>query len=221
MTNTDNKRIYEIGMNGLGVMVRNFSLNMADHDSPVAGYDKDVSKVDTLRMELKDRDIEGAENIHEFIALLRKTRAIMMLVPAGALVDSVIKDLMEHLQPGDLIIDAGTSYFKDTFLRAHRMEEKSIHFIGVGISGGEEGARHGPSIMPGGLDESYERVRPIFESAAAIVNNILCVTYLGPGSAGHFVKMVQDKLIEHKQYIVKHGQNMPEIRYWKWGLTYE
>jgi len=192
MTNTDIKKLCEIGMIGLGVMGRNFLLNIADHGFPVAGYDKDGSKVDTLRQESKNRDIQVVDNINEFIALLRKPRAIMMLVPAGAPVDSVIKDLTEHLQPGDLIIDAGNSYFKDTNLRAHKLEEKGIHFIGVGISGGEEGARYGPSIMPGGLKESYERVRPIFEAAAAKVNNIPCVTYLGPGSAGHFVKMVHN-----------------------------
>ncbi len=149
--------------------------------------------------------------------LLRKPRAIMMLVPAGAPVDSVIKDLLEHLQPGDLIIDAGNSYFKDTNLRASRLEEKGIHFIGVGISGGEEGARYGPSIMPGGLKESYERVRPIFEAAAAKVNNQPCVTYLGPGSAGHFVKMVHNgieyammQLISETYDLMKRGLNFTD-----------
>lgn len=192
MTNTDNKKLCEIGMIGLGVMGLNFLLNIADHGFLVAGYDKDVSKVEALRRESKERNIQVVENIREFIELLRKPRVIIMLVPAGSPVDSVIKDLVEHLQPGDLIIDAGNSYFKDTNLRAHRLEKKGIHFIGVGISGGEEGARYGPSIMPGGLKEAYERVRPIFEAAAAKVNNIPCVTYLGPGSAGHFVKMVHN-----------------------------
>jgi 6-phosphogluconate dehydrogenase len=228
MNNTDNKKLYEIGMIGLGVMGRNFLLNMADHGFPVAGYDKDVSKVDALRLESKDRNIQGAENIREFVALLRKPRAIMMLVPAGAPVDSVIKDLMELLQPDDLIIDAGNSYFKDTNLRASRLEEKGIHFIGVGISGGEEGARYGPSIMPGGLKESYERVRPIFEAAAAKVNSLPCVTYLGPGSAGHFVKMVHNgieyammQLISETYDLMKRGLNFTDDRlydvYNKWN----
>jgi 6-phosphogluconate dehydrogenase len=217
MSNTNSKQLYEIGMVGLGVMGRNFLLNMADHGFPVAGYDKDVSKVQTLRQESKERNIQGAENIREFIAFLRKPRAIMMLVPAGAPVDYVIKDLQEHLQPGDLIIDAGNSYFKDTNLRARSLEEKGIHFIGVGISGGEEGARNGPSIMPGGLKESYERVRPIFEAAAAKVNNIPCVTYLGPGSAGHFVKMVHNgieyammQLISETYDLMKRGLNFTD-----------
>ncbi|MBK5277317.1 MAG: NADP-dependent phosphogluconate dehydrogenase [Bacteroidia bacterium] len=192
MTNRNSKQHNEIGMIGLGVMGRNFLLNVADHGFLVAGYDKDVSKVEALRRESKERNIQGAENIHEFIELLRKPRAIIMLVPAGAPVDSVIKDLLPHLDKGDLIIDAGNSYFKDTDLRADNLAVKGIHFLGVGVSGGEEGARHGPSIMPGGSKEAYERVRPIFEATAAKVNNLPCVTYLGPGSAGHFVKMVHN-----------------------------
>ena len=104
----------------------------------------------------------------------------MMLVPAGAPVDSVIKDLLPHLDKGDLIIDAGNSYFKDTDLRARNLAEKGIQFLGVGVSGGEEGARHGPSIMPGGPKEAYERVRPVFEAAAAKVNGDPCVIWLGP-----------------------------------------
>lgn len=116
----------------------------------------------------------------------------MMLVPAGAPVDAVIKALEPLLQKGDILIDAGNSYFKDTDIRAKRLAEKGIQFLGVGVSGGEEGARHGPSIMPGGPKEAYERVRPILEAAAAKVGNAPCVAYLGPGSSGHFVKMVHN-----------------------------
>jgi NAD binding domain of 6-phosphogluconate dehydrogenase/Transketolase, pyrimidine binding domain len=181
------KQQYEIGMVGLGVMGRNLLLNMADHGFSVAGYDKDPSKVEALRKESVESDIQGATNIKGFIGLLRKPRAVMMLVPAGAPVDSVINDLLPHLQPSDLIIDAGNSYFKDTNLRARNLTEKGIQFLGVGVSGGEEGGR-GPSIMPGGPKEAYERVRPVFEAAAAKVNGDPCVTYLGPGSTGHFVR---------------------------------
>ena len=182
----------EIGMVGLGVMGRNLVLNMADHGFTVAGYDTDPTKVETLRKESAERLIRGATNIRDFIALLRKPRAIMMLVPAGAPVDSVITDLLPHLDRGDLIIDAGNSYFKDTNLRAGNLTAKGIQFLGVGVSGGEEGARHGPSIMPGGPREAYERVRPIFEAVAASVKGEPCVTYLGPGSAGHYVKIVHN-----------------------------
>jgi 6-phosphogluconate dehydrogenase len=131
-------------------------------------------------------------NIKEFVGLLRKPRAVMMLVPAGPPVDSVINDLLPHFEKGDLIIDAGNSYFKDTNLRARNLTGKGIRFLGVGISGGEEGARHGPSIMPGGPKEAYERVRPLLEAVAAKVDGDPCVAYLGPGSAGHFVKMVHN-----------------------------
>ena len=179
-------------MVGLGVMGRNLVLNMADHGGEVAGYDKDQNKVEALRKESAERNIRGAANILDFIALLRQPRAIMMLVPAGAPVDSVIKDLLPHLDKGDLIIDAGNSYFKDTDVRARNLTAKGIQFLGVGVSGGEEGARHGPSIMPGGPKEAYERVRPVFEAVAAKVNGDPCVTHLGPGSAGHFVKLVHN-----------------------------
>ena len=179
-------------MVGWGVMGRNLLLNMADHGFSVAGYDRDPSKVEALRQESRQRDVRGAANIQEFIALLRQPRAVMMLVPAGPPVDSVIKDLLAHLQAGDLIIDAGNSYFKDTDLRLRNLTAKGLQFLGVGVSGGEEGARHGPSIMPGGPKEAYERVRPVLEAVAARVNGDPCVTYLGPGSAGHFVKMVHN-----------------------------
>jgi 6-phosphogluconate dehydrogenase len=170
MTSKQPQNQYEIGMVGLGVMGRNLLLNMADHGNSVAGYDKDATKVTALRQEAENRDIRGAADIKEFIGLLRRPRAIMMLVPAGAPVDSVINDLLAHLQPGDLIIDGGNSYFKDTDVRARNLMAKGIQFLGVGVSGGEEGARFGPSIMPGGPKEAYERVRPVFEAVAAKVN---------------------------------------------------
>jgi 6-phosphogluconate dehydrogenase len=183
---------YEIGMVGLGVMGRNFLLNMADHGYSVAGYDRDSSKVEALRDEAERRDIRGAESLEEFIGMLRSPRAVMMLVPAGNAVDSVIRDVLPHLEPGDLIIDGGNSYYKDTDLRAKTLTDKDILYLGVGISGGESGARHGPSMMPGGDVNAYERVQLIFEAAAAHVNGDACVTYLGPGSAGHYVKMVHN-----------------------------
>jgi 6-phosphogluconate dehydrogenase len=165
---------------------------MAEHGFSVAGYDKDQAKVEALRRESKERGVRGAADIKEFIALLRQPRAVVMLVPAGAPVDSVIRDLLPHLDKNDLIIDAGNSYFKDTDLRARTLAGKGLQFLGVGVSGGEEGARHGPSIMPGGPKDAYERVRPVLEAVAAKANGDPCVTYLGPGSAGHFVKMVHN-----------------------------
>ena len=185
----------DIGMVGLGVMGRNFLLNMADNGYKVAGFDKDKSKAESLSEEAEAaHSIHSTVDIKDFIAALHKPRAIMMLVPAGAPVDAVIKDLLPHLDKGDLIIDAGNSYFKDTEKRQAQLEPKGIGFLGVGVSGGEKGARHGPSMMPGGNKKDYERVRKIYEAASAHVGKDKdpCVTYLGPGSAGHFVKMVHN-----------------------------
>jgi 6-phosphogluconate dehydrogenase len=210
-----NTRHYEIGMVGLGVMGRNLVLNMADQGFSVAGYDKDPAKVKALRQEAEQRDARGAADIKEFIALLRRPCAVMMLVPAGTPVDSVIGDLSPQLEMGDLIIDAGNSYFKDTDVRARNLKVKGIQFLGVGVSGGEEGARRGPSIMPGGPKEAYERVRPVLEAAAAKVNGDACVTWLGPGSSGHFVKMVHNgieygimQLIAETYDLMKRGWGM-------------
>jgi len=186
------KSQYEIGMVGLGVMGRNLLLNMADHGHSVAGYDKDASKIEALRKEAEGRDICAATSLKEFVALLRVPRAVMLLVPAGASVDAVIHDLLPYLTRGDLIIDGGNSHFTDSDLRAKTLAERGIQFLAVGVSGGEHGARHGPSIMPGGPRDAYERVRPIFEAIAAKVHDEPCVAWLGPGAAGHYVKMVHN-----------------------------
>lgn len=185
---------YDIGMVGLGVMGRNLVLNIADHGFSAIGYDKDATKLQALRSAAADvqRPVCAAESIEEFTRKLRTPRAVMLLVPAGPPVDSVIRDLLPHLQAGDLVIDGGNSYYLDTETRARALSAKGIAYLGVGISGGEHGARHGPSLMPGGPVEMYERVRPIFEAVAASVNGQPCVTYLGPGSAGHYVKMVHN-----------------------------
>jgi 6-phosphogluconate dehydrogenase len=186
------KQQYEIGMVGLGVMGQNLVLNMADHGYSVAGYDKDTSKADALNKAAGERPILGAKKLAEFIDSLSAPRAVMMLVPAGHPVDAVIGDLLPHLARGDLIIDGGNSHFTETNRRGKNLADQGLQYLGVGISGGEHGARYGPSMMPGGPKEAYERVRPIFESVAAHVNGDPCVTYLGPGSAGHYVKMVHN-----------------------------
>ncbi len=183
---------YELGMIGLGTMGRNLLLNMADHGFSVAGYDKDPSKVQSLKSEGEGRTVCGTDSLKNLIAVLRAPRVVMVLVPAGPPVDSVIHDLAPLLKPGDMIVDGGNSYFRDTERRSTGLREKGISFMGVGISGGENGARHGPSIMPGGTKDSYERVRPLFEAIAARAGREPCVTYLGPGSAGHYVKMVHN-----------------------------
>jgi 6-phosphogluconate dehydrogenase len=183
---------HQIGMVGLGVMGQNLVLNMADHGYSVAGYDKDTSKAVALVKAAGEKTILGAKTLEQFIGSLGKPRAVMMLVPAGAPVDAVINDLVPHLAPGDLIIDGGNSHFTETNRRGKMLAEQKLQYLGVGISGGEHGARYGPSMMPGGPREAYDRVREIFESVAAHVNGDPCVTYLGPGSAGHYVKMVHN-----------------------------
>jgi 6-phosphogluconate dehydrogenase len=130
--------------------------------------------------------------LRELVGLLRRPRAVLLLVPAGTPVDAVIGDLMPHFEPGDLLIDGGNSHFTDTNRREKALAEQGLLFMGMGVSGGEYGARHGPSLMPGGPREGYERVRPILQATAAHVNGDPCVTYLGSSSAGHFVKMVHN-----------------------------
>ncbi len=208
---------YEIGMVGLGVMGRNLLLNMADHGHSVAGYDTDASKVAALRQEAENRDIHGAESLSEFVGLLRVPRAVMMLVPAGAPTDAVIRDLLPCMARGDLIIDGGNSHFSDTDLRAKTLAKREIQFLGVGVSGGEHGARQGPSIMPGGPREAYARVRPVFEAIAAQVEGEPCVTWLGPRSAGHYVKMVHNgieyglmRLIAETYDLMKRGLSLTD-----------
>lgn len=183
---------YDIGMVGLGVMGRNLVLNIADRGFTVAGYDKDESKTSALQNEAGDRKILGTKSLTDFVQSLRVPRAIMFLVPAGMAVDAVIGDLLPNLNAGDLLIDGGNSHFKDTDRRGEELQGNKILFMGMGVSGGERGARLGPSMMPGGPKEAYSRVADLLEKAAAHVGNDPCVTWLGRRSAGHYVKMVHN-----------------------------
>ncbi len=183
---------YDFGMIGLGVMGRNFLLNVADQGYAALGLDLDQSKVDALSREAQDRTIGGTSSMKDFVGQLRKPRKIMLLVPAGQAVDAVIGQLLEHVEKGDLIIDGGNSHFDDTNRRVKELSEKGIHFLGVGVSGGAEGARKGPSIMPGGEEKAYNLVAPILEAVSAKVNGDPCVDYMGNTSAGHYVKMVHN-----------------------------
>ena len=210
---------FEFGMIGLGTMGRNLLLNMADHGFSCAGYDPDGSKITLLSDEGKDKPVGGFTDIKEFIASLQKPRALMMLVPAGKIVDSVIDELVPLMEEGDLIIDGGNSHFTDTERRVKYLNTKNLHFFGMGISGGEEGARHGPSMMPGGDKEAYQHVKNIFEAIAAKVgaDEEPCVTYIGPGASGHFVKMVHNgieyglmQLIAETYGIMQKGMEMDD-----------
>jgi len=185
--------LYEFGMVGLGVMGRNLMLNIADHGFSVIGLDLDPMKAAAVEAEAgADKPVRGTTSTEEFVQSLRKPRALMLLVPAGKPVDAVLATLTPLLEPGDIVIDGGNSYFPDTDRRVLELEAKGLHFFGMGISGGEKGARFGPSMMPGGDRQAYERLRPIFEAVAAKVNGEPCVTYLGNGSAGNYVKMVHN-----------------------------
>lgn len=186
----DNK--YILGMIGLGTMGRNLLLNMSDHGYAVAGFDVDSAKAKQLEVEGKGAEVKGFSSLKDFIASLKSPRTIMMLVPAGKIVDDVIEELIPLIDKGDLIIDGGNSHFTDTNRRVDQLEGQGYHFFGMGISGGEEGARLGPSMMPGGDKQAYEVVKPILEAIAAKVNDQPCVVYIGPGASGHFVKMVHN-----------------------------
>jgi 6-phosphogluconate dehydrogenase len=191
---------------------------MADHNFQVAGHDKDQSKLELLSKESSGKsNVKGFSTASEFIKSLKKPRAIMLLVPAGKIVDSVIQELTPLLEDGDLIIDGGNSHFTDTNRRVAELKEKGLHFFGMGISGGEEGARKGPSMMPGGDQDAYKVVQPIFEAVAAKVNGDPCVTYIGPGASGHFVKMVHNgieygimQLIAETYEMMKKGLSLPD-----------
>ena len=183
---------YTLGMIGLGTMGRNLLLNMADNGFAVTGHDKDPKMLAKLEEDGKEHGLKGFASVEDFIQSLELPRRIMLLVPAGPIVDAVIKELVPLLDKGDMIIDSGNSHFTDTNRRAIELSEKEIHFFGMGISGGEEGARFGPSMMPGGDKTAYDAVKPILEAVSAKVNGDPCVAYIGPGASGHFVKMVHN-----------------------------
>ena len=184
--------LFEFGMIGLGTMGQNLVLNMADHGFSVAGYDKDSTKVNALNSEGIGKKLQAFDQLETFIAALKQPRAIMLLVPAGKIVDAVISELLPCLAENDLIMDCGNSHFSDTEMRIHELKKAGIHFVGTGISGGESGARYGPSLMPGGDTSVYARLKPMLEAVSAKVNSEPCVAYMGNSSAGHYVKMVHN-----------------------------
>jgi 6-phosphogluconate dehydrogenase len=203
---------YDFGMIGLGVMGRNLLLNMADHGFSIAGLDTDATKVTALRTEGAGKEVDGTTDMKIFISMLKVPRKMMMLVPAGKPVDDVLKSALPFLQPGDVVIDGGNSHFTDTDRRIIEIADTGIQFMGVGVSGGEEGARRGPSIMPGGSEDAYKKVQAILEAVSAKVNGEPCVTHIGPGSAGHYTKMVHNgieygimQLISESYDIMKRG----------------
>ncbi|GAA4923892.1 NADP-dependent phosphogluconate dehydrogenase [Mucilaginibacter defluvii] len=204
---------YDFGIVGLGVMGRNLLLNVADHGFAAAGLDVDGEKASAFEKAAKEgQQVKGTTSAEEFAGSIKTPRAIMLLVPAGKPVDAAIQTLLPFLEKGDIVIDGGNSYFPDTDRRVAELEEKGIHFFGMGISGGEKGARFGPSMMPGGDKNAYERLRPVFEAIAAKVDGEPCVAYLGNGSAGNYVKMAHNgieyalmQLISESYDLLKRG----------------
>ena len=205
----DNENAF--GMIGLGTMGSNLLQNIADNGYNCAGYDNSADKVDSLNNLNRDT-IQGFSDLKSFAKSLKSPRIVMMLVPAGKIVDDVIEELLLVLEKGDIIIDGGNSHFTDTERRNISLKEKGYHFIGMGVSGGEEGARKGPSMMPGGDKKAYEIVAPILKKIAAHVNGDATVAYMGERSAGHFIKMVHNgieyalmQLISETYEILKNG----------------
>jgi len=183
----------DIGLIGLAVMGQNLVLNMAEHGFRVAVFNRTTRKVDEfLEGPAKDTSVIGAYHLEELVASLERPRKVMLMVKAGQVVDSLIERLVPLLDPGDVIIDGGNSHYPDTIRRNAELREKGLRFIGTGISGGEEGARHGPSIMPGGDEGAWPLVKPIFQSIAAKVDGEPCCQWVGRDGAGHFVKMVHN-----------------------------
>ena len=180
------------GVIGLGTMGRNLALNIEEHGFPVVVWNLETEWTDAFLKDHSTAKFTGAKTLEAFVDALEPPRRIMMMIPAGAPVDQMIEKLAPLLSPGDILIDGGNSYFEDTRRREAALRDRAIHFVGCGVSGGEEGARFGPSIMPGGSDEAWSRIRDVLEAIAAKTEAGPCVTHVGPDGAGHFVKMVHN-----------------------------
>jgi 6-phosphogluconate dehydrogenase len=181
-----------IGLIGLGVMGSNLALNMEEKGFPVAVWNRDGARIDAFLAAHAKKAFAGKSDLSAFVKLLERPRRLLLMIKAGDPVDQMIERLLPLLEPGDIVMDGGNSWFEDTQRREQRLREQGLHYVGVGISGGEEGARHGPSMMPGGSDTAYAQVRAIFEAITAQTEAGACVTHVGPDGAGHFVKMVHN-----------------------------
>ena len=205
------------GVIGLGVMGENLALNLEDHGYPVALWTHTEGKVERfLEARGAGRRLTGARTLEGFAAALAPPRRILLMVKAGKPVDEMLERLAPHLIPGDVVIDGGNSFFRDTQRRDAAMAAKGIRFVGMGVSGGEEGARYGPSLMPGGARAAYDLLRPVLEAIAAKTDSGPCVTYVGPDGAGHYVKMVHNgieygvmQLIAEAYDLLRRGLGLP------------
>ncbi|MGD6876688.1 NADP-dependent phosphogluconate dehydrogenase [Bacillus infantis] len=200
----------EIGVIGLAVMGKNLAWNIESRGYAVSVYNRSSEKTEEMLKESEGKNITGTYSIEEFVNSLEKPRKIMLMVKAGGPTDATIEQLKPFLEKGDILIDGGNTFFADTQRRNKELSELGIHFIGTGVSGGEEGALKGPSIMPGGQKEAYDLVAPIFKDISAKVNGEPCTTYIGPDGAGHYVKMVHNgieygdmQLISESYFLLK------------------
>jgi 6-phosphogluconate dehydrogenase len=185
--------LQSFGVIGLAVMGENIALNVERNGFPIAVYNRSREKTDAfMANRAPGRNVKAAFSLEQFVASLERPRKILVMVQAGKPVDAVIQQLKPLLQEGDIIIDGGNSWFEDTERRTQELEPTGLRYIGMGVSGGEEGALNGPSLMPGGTKSSYEYLSPIFNKIAAQVDDGPCVTYIGPGGSGHYVKMVHN-----------------------------
>ena len=183
----------DLGVFGLGVMGANLARNLARHGHAVAVFNRTLARTERLIERYgSEGDFVPAADLKDFVASLRTPRVAIIMVQAGAATEAVIEELAALMEPGDIIVDAGNTLYTDTRRREVSLRERGLHFVGMGVSGGEEGALNGPSIMPGGTAESYDRLGPMLESISAHVDGTPCCTHVGPDGAGHFVKMVHN-----------------------------
>jgi 6-phosphogluconate dehydrogenase len=201
----------QIGVIGLAVMGKNLAFNIESRGYTVSVFNRSREKTDALMKEAEGRNIVPTYSVEEFVNSLEKPRKILIMVKAGAATDATIEQLIPYLDKGDILIDGGNAYFEDTIRRNKNLSELGFNFVGMGVSGGEEGALNGPSLMPGGQKEAYDLVEPIIKAISAKVDNEPCATYIGPDGAGHYVKMVHNgieygdmQLIGESYFILKH-----------------
>ena len=203
----------QIGVTGLGVMGRNLARNFARHGYTVALHNRTASRTTEMVSQFGDEGtFVPAQSAQEFVAALERPRRLVIMVNAGPATDAVIDEFAPLLEAGDMIVDGGNAHFKDTRRREAALREQGLHFVGMGVSGGEEGALNGPSIMPGGSAESYQALGPMLETISAHVDGTPCCTHIGPDGAGHFVKMVHNgieyadmQLIAEAYDLLRHG----------------
>ena len=216
MTNPD----CDIALIGLAVMGQNLILNMNDHGFKVCAYNRTTEKVDEfIKNEAKGTEVVGAHSLQEMVAKLKKPRRVMILVKAGAAVDSFIEKLVPLLEKGDIIIDGGNSEYQDTVRRVKDLEDKGILYVGSGVSGGEEGARYGPSLMPGGNPGAWAAIKPIFQAICAKIGEDPCCDWVGEGGSGHFVKMVHNGIEYGDMQLICEAYHLMKVSFFLSFLT--